>query len=284
MSAHLFFLPPVFHYINVPMAEMRQDAQLKSAVVSSARAFEEVRILQEEGDWRRIETLSDHYCGWVKKEVLCQTSEAYLKTARLTAKVSRLAAFLYEQPEIVFGPALRLPFEVLLEVVEPLERSSPSRFLKVRLPDCREFYAQRGDLELEPAFLSQEAMAAISLRFLDLPYLWGGRTSFGYDCSGFTQMLYRQMGLFIPRDAKDQILWEGFEPIAFADLKPGNLIFWGTAETCICHVGLYLGEGRFIHTSPSENRPWVRLSHLSDESWNCSGVYKYRQAVALKPQ
>jgi Cell wall-associated hydrolases (invasion-associated proteins) len=67
----------------------------------------------------------------------------------------------------------------------------------------------------------------LSKRFLELPYTWGGRSSFGYDCSGFVQMLYRQMGIFIPRDAIDQMHWEKFTPIPIEEAQLGDLYFLG---------------------------------------------------------
>ena len=121
-------------------------------------------------------------------------------------------------------------------------------------------------------------MCSLSLNFLNLPYTWGGRSSFGYDCSGFVQMLYRQMGLYIPRDTKDQISWEKFKSIPIEDLSTGDLIFFGIDKDKIRHVGLYLGDQKFIHSTVAENAPYIHISSLRDADWNGPGRFAYRAA------
>ena len=99
-------------------------------------------------------------------------------------------------------------------------------------------------------------------------------------------MLYRQMHIYLPRDSKDQLKFEGFEAAARDALKPGDLIFWGLAEDKIRHVGMYLGNGEFIHASARENKPYLRISKLNDLEWNGTGSgkagYAYRAFRTLK--
>ena len=95
-------------------------------------------------------------------------------------------------------------------------------------------------------------------------------------------MLYRQMGIYLPRDSKDQIHWEGFTAIPIDQLLPGDLIFFGLAQDKIRHVGLYLGNNKFIHATVAENAPYIRVSLLSDPEWNGSGRFVYRAARTLK--
>ena len=80
-------------------------------------------------------------------------------------------------------------------------------------------------------------------------YLWGGTVGPNYDCSGLMQAAFASLGIWLPRDAYQQ---EAFtQPIALVSLQPGDLIFFGTAEKAT-HVGLYLGEGHYIHSSGKE--------------------------------
>jgi gamma-D-glutamyl-L-lysine dipeptidyl-peptidase len=268
--------------INVPVAIMRAQPNDNAEVVSQAILSEKIRVLEESGNWVKIETVVDSYQGWSKKEALCQQHNLTLNGSKpIIAKVNRCIAHLYHVADIIYGPLLSLPFESRLTVLQDID----SKWLKVALPDGREGFIQKGDVELNPLTISREALIPFSKRFLGIPYTWGGRSSFGYDCSGFVQMLYRQIGVFIPRDSKDQFQWEGFEPIAIEAMVPGDLIYFGYAEDAIRHAALYLGNGEFIHASARENMPYLRISRLTDAEWNGLGIYPsytYRAARRLK--
>ncbi|HXF29814.1 MAG TPA: C40 family peptidase, partial [Chlamydiales bacterium] len=251
-----------------------------SRVASQAIFSEEVRVLEEQGDWVKIETIIDSYQGWIKKE----TCAAVEKLPKKTVMIDRIAAHLYHVTDTEFGPIMTLPFESRLELIEELP-DSDRRWLKVKLPNNKEAFVQRGDCLLIPQKLTREQMVAFSKYFLGLPYTWGGRSSFGYDCSAFVQMLYRQMGVYIPRDSKDQIKWDGFQSIEMNELQPGDLIFWGKSAQKINHVGMYLGEGKFIHTIASvEKKPYLRISSVNDPAWDAkpTNYHAFRAAKTLK--
>jgi cell wall-associated NlpC family hydrolase len=144
------------------------------------------------------------------------------------------------------------------------EESAQGRWLEVRLPDDRAGWLQRGDAMFDSKLLTISETIALSKRFLRLPYFWGGTSTFGFDCSGFTQMLCRRRGVTIPRDASVQAKWEGAVPVDRADLKPGDLLFFG--ESRITHTGMYIGEGEFINATTHE-RPVVQISDLADPYW-----------------
>ena len=164
--------------------------------------------------------------------------------AAAAVEVCSLFAHLYREPDVTrHQPLLTVPFETRLEMAgEPGER-----WLKVRLVDGGSAWVQTGDVLLHPEPLSVEASIALARRFVGQPYTWGGTSSFGYDCSGFTQMLYRRRGIRIPRDAGPQARWTGFVPVAKSSLQPGDLLYFGPSVEKIDHTGMYIGQGEFAH-------------------------------------
>jgi cell wall-associated NlpC family hydrolase len=100
-------------------------------------------------------------------------------------------------------------------------------------------------------------VARAALRFLGTPFVWGGATSAGFDCSGFVEHVFAQLGIVVPRTADYQ--YAALRHI-HGGLRPGDLVFFQTYAPGASHVGIYLGNGEFIHSS----RPFVHISRLSD--------------------
>ncbi len=248
--------------IHLPFVEMRERPSQQSKVVSQALFGEEVHVSNRLDGWVNIMT-PDGYSGWVPADSFVTSENPYSKDLEVT----RLRAHIYGAMDTEFGPILSVPHGSKLHLLD----SSDPRWLKILLPDGRQAFIQKGDVEPEPFEL-----VSFAKKFLGLPYTWGGRSSFGYDCSGFVQMLYGKLGKNLPRDARQQIL-QG-KPLPLNQLTLGDLIFWGKSEREIMHVGVYLSEGEFIHTSSRENKPYLRISKLTDFEWSGDGkaCYPYR--------
>ncbi len=144
------------------------------------------------------------------------------------------------------------------------EIDATERWIEVRLPDGRNAWLLRGDVTLDRKPMSIEEVIALSKQFLGLPYFWGGTSSFGFDCSGFTQMLFQRRGIVIPRDASLQAKWVGAAPVERDNLQAGDLLFFGQSR--ITHTGMYIGGGKFIN-STTHDRPVVQISDLADPYW-----------------
>ena len=140
-------------------------------------------------------------------------------------------------------------------------------WLQVRLPDKRSAWIQSSDVVSDPKPLSIPESIELAKRFLGIPYLWGGSSSFGFDCSGFTQMLVRARGMIMPRDADKQAAWSGVVAVQRKDLQAGDLLFFGASASKIDHTGMYIGDGQFIQDT-TEGHPVVQISRLNDEPWN----------------
>lgn len=262
-------------YINEPVINMRENPSHDTKVVSQANFTENVIVEKEAGDWSYIRT-SENYGGWIPSSRLSKRDESY----EISIKVSRPAAHLYTVKDTEWGPFKTIPYGTRLKALE----INDARWIQVVLPDDKLCYIQRGDVAEEPKAQTKADLVAFSQKFLGLPYTWGGRSSFGYDCSGFVQMLYNQIGIDLPRDSKDQVQDTRFQTIAIDSLHPGDLIFFGKSAERIMHVGMYIGDGQFIHSSARENKPWLRISNLTDFEWSGheEAYYPFRTARQLK--
>ena len=256
--------------VAVPVANMFSAPSANVDVVSQAIFSTSVDEVAEQPGWVKIRTPEDGYTGWVSSADLIKLhgGAGYATTGEV-AEVEELRAHLYPDPDVTtHAPLLTLPFEARLEV----EQEKPGgRWLQVDLPDGRTAWVQRGDValsanggsDLKP-HMSVPQMEQFSRRFLGLPYTWGGSSSFGYDCSGFVQMLMRQRGYLIPRDADVQAAWSGFEPVKVSALRAGDVLFFG-GDGKITHTGMYIGGGKFIQAT-THGHPVIQISPL-DAYW-----------------
>jgi hypothetical protein len=236
-------------------------------VVSQAIFGTNVVPLQERDNWVKVRT-PDEYTGWMLLAALRRLGpdgRPYASAGRV-AQVQNLAANVYREPSVTkHQPVLTVPFETRLEVIaEPADQEG--RWLRVVLPDDRTAWIQRGDVTFDTSPLTIQQTLALAKHFLGVTYLWGGTSSFGYDCSGFTQMLIRRRGVTIPRDADVQAAWKGFVPVRQNKPKPGDLLFFGSSSDHITHSGMYIGRGKFIHDTP-RGHPGVQISRLADQPW-----------------
>jgi hypothetical protein len=254
---------PVVRTVTRPVLNMFSSPSTDADVVSQAIYAAPVAVLEEAGGWSRIRT-ADDYTGWVESMALIAQPGVYGSSGRVV-QVRSLFAHVYREDSVTrHAPLVTVPFETLLEV-EPGDAPS-ERWMRVRLPDGRRGAIQRGDVAVAPAPLDIPDTIALARRFLGLPYTWGGTSSFGFDCSGFTQMLVRQRGRVMPRDASVQAKWNGSAPVAAADLRPGDLLYFGASAERITHTGLYLGDRQFINAT-THDTPVVRIDNLDDPYW-----------------
>ncbi|MDX2149449.1 MAG: NlpC/P60 family protein [Bryobacteraceae bacterium] len=265
--------------VSRPVSNLYSGPSRDADVVTQAVYSTPVKIVEERGGWLRVQT-PDEYTGWMEEAGLRRVREgeaAYASRGRVV-EVSSLFAHLYREPSVTrHEPLLTLPFEARLEVVAEPENEK-RRWIQVRLIDDRPAWVQRGDVELEARRLSIDETMALARRFLGLPHTWGGTSSFGYDCSGFTQMLCRRRGIAIPRDAKPQAHWSKAQAVERGALRPGDLIYFGPSMDKINHTGYYMGNGEFIHATTND-KPMVQISRLDDDPWTRLFVAARRVSV-----
>lgn len=108
-----------------------------------------------------------------------------------------------------------------------------------------------------------QAIVRLATHELGAPYVYGGDTPHGFDCSGLVYYVFRHVGVAVPRTANDQLY--ASHPVSLRDLRPGDLVFFQIAGNIQMHVGIYVGDGVFIH-APETGQP-VSYARLGDSYW-----------------
>lgn len=248
--------------VSQPVANVYVKPSRQASVATQVIYGMTVTESRRQGSWLEVRT-EDNYPGWMERKALRHRASAYARHGRL-ARIDALAAHLYAEPDVTRrAPLLTVPFETRLEVIG--ERAEEEgRWLEVRLVDGAKAWLQRGDTTEDDTPLPVTQLADFARRFLGLPYTWGGTSSFGYDCSGFTQMICRRRGIAIPRDSRPQAA--ALPAISKEELAPGDLVFFGKTPDRITHTGIYLGNGEFIHAT-AWKYPRIQISRLDEPHW-----------------
>jgi len=257
-----------YHYISKNVVNMHSQPDRLSEVVSQAIYGTPLNLIEHTEFWVKIQSCDDDYQGWIPKTQLL-TRNSPFPNSKHVAQINGMWSHLYWVDDTALHPpAMTLPFETKVEIIsEP--QDFHNRWIQIRLLDGETLWALRGDIVIDPKPLSMKEMIQLSKRFLGIPFTWAGKSGFGFDCSAFVQTLYKQAGIYIPRDTKDQVNASFAIPINKEDLQPGDLIFFGSKPPKVTHVGMYLGNGEFIH-SPATNKGSccaVQISQLSHAEW-----------------
>lgn len=253
--------------VSVPVTNMYSRASEDSDVVSQAIYGSDLKVLEEAAGWVKVRT-SDEYTGWVRLETTVRPGNNGTANSASTkfAQVNSQIANLYRETDVTaHRPVMSVPFETRLEV-EKEGTGEDHGWFQVKLLDGQNAWIQAGDVSTDTRPLTIDESIALAKRFLGVTYLWGGRSSLGYDCSGFTQMLVRSRGINMPRDADLQAAWSGVMAVDRKHLRAGDLLFFGGAPDHITHTGMYIGHGQFIHDTVHEH-PGVQISRLRDQPW-----------------
>jgi cell wall-associated NlpC family hydrolase len=212
-----------------------------------------VRVLDEAdgGRWLRV-ALPDGYRGWLRAWLSAPDDDSW-PVARV-AEVDVPWTWVLPEPARQDEPVSDV---VIGTRLKPIGRAS-SGWQPVALPDgrtgvidCAELLRGKvipADAPRRPA--RAPALLATARRFLGVPYVWGGTSPKGFDCSGLTQLVHDLHGLPLPRDSKDQDAWLARRATPIGDpmaVPPGGLLFFGQPGKPVSHVGFSLGAGAFLH-------------------------------------
>lgn len=216
---------------NLSIVPMRDEAADQAEMVNQILFGEHFKVLESRKKWSKIRLAHDNYEGWICNKQWIEIPEEDYKqldkdVSTITTDILDIITKEQHQP-IVIGSIL------------PTYKSGYALI-------NNEMY--KFDGLTTPGFIQKEKLVANALMYLNAPYLWGGRSPLGIDCSGFTQMVYRLQGISLPRDAYQQA--EVGTTLSFVEeSEPGDLAFFDNKEGEVTHVGIILADNHIIHAS-----------------------------------
>ncbi|GIZ07583.1 C40 family peptidase [Flavobacterium sp. UMI-01] len=232
----------MFGICNLAIIPLRFEPSDRSEIVSQVLFGEHFKVLEQQKQWYRIQLQYDKYEGWIDSKQCQLISEANYN--QLSNDTIILNADLIEY--------ITTPTNLLIPI--PLGASISFLYHNEINTANYEFEGTKVN-----GVKSKTNLINTAYLYLNAPYLWGGKTPFGVDCSGFTQMVYKLNGYSLLRDASQQAT-QG-EPLSFIEeSEPGDLAFFDNEEGTIIHVGIIMENNYIIHASGKVRID--RLDHL----------------------
>lgn len=270
--------------IKISVANLRSKPKHSAELATQATLGTPVNVYKKVANWYLIQT-PDMYLSWVDSGGIQLMSEDQFANWKASPKLIYLktSGFSYQNPSEKSQTISDLVAGDVLELL-----SENSSFYQVEYPDNRLAFIPKSeavhyDIWLNALNPTEESLIATSKTMMGAPYLWGGTSTKGMDCSGFTKTVFFLNGLVIPRDASQQVHTGELidEKKDFSNLKPGDLLFFGkpateTTKERIIHVGMWIGNNEFIHSAGR-----VHISSM-DKSASNYDAYNHNRYLRTK--
>lgn len=209
---------------------LRSGPSHKSEMLSQVLFGETYRILDQVGHWMKVETFFDNYTGWID-----------MNHIKHSEKKSDICGYVLNRSLLCYkADKSKIILEAGCEIYNPDFEDKTFTVGSNIYKTCNDFNNQ--------FITTNDTVSDTAMKFLNSPYIWGGRIPSGIDCSGLTQLVYKIHGVALPRDSWKQA--EGGIPVNFIDESiPGDLVFFDNELDKISHVGMMISKGLIIHAS-----------------------------------
>ncbi len=235
---------------TLSVASMRTQPDHAAEMATQSLMGTPMKVLESCDGWYRVQT-PDLYIGWMEGKGLVLFTAPEMERWKQSNRFvfNRISGNAFDSPDSKGMPVCDLVQSDIFEM-----EGEVKGYLKIRIPDGRTGYVRKKDclswnewINCKP---SVQSIISFARQLLGVPYLWGGTSSKNVDCSGFTKTSYFTQGVILARDASQQVKYG--DRLVYQDkelLQPGDLLFFGHIPQRITHVGMYLGNGKYIHAS-----------------------------------
>lgn len=259
----------VYGLVNVSVANIRSEDKHWGEMASQALLGTPLKIMKKVRDgWYYVQS-PDGYLGYLDQGAFITVDEATFQNWQVAPKVVYWKDFGFS----LLNPTPKSPRVSDLVAGALLERGqSSAAYTEVKYPDGRVAFVANAEIRpienwLSEADPSPTAFLTTAKSMLGRPYLWGGTSGKGMDCSGFTKTVFYLHGMILQRDASQQV-HTGLEipfDSTLSQIQAGDFLFFGYQATPekkerVTHVGIYLGDGQFIHSG--DDNPGIRIQSL----------------------
>ncbi len=255
--------PTQFGIVHLSIIPVRAAAADKSEMVNQLLFGDTFHILEQDRQWVHIQSSSDQYKGWIDEKQFISLSPTEHQNLQNQAPVYAL--------ETVYS-VLQIAeyFPLLLGSRLPNFNGRKAQF-------CSRNYSYLGETtsKMTQEKASPQQIIGYAFKYLHAPYLWGGRSPFGIDCSGLTQMAFQLGNISLPRDAYQQAEI-GTTIEGFGEVQAGDLAFFHNNEEKIIHVGIVLNNHNILHASGK-----VRVDKLHESGIFNVDTKKYSHKLSL---
>jgi len=219
----------MFGICNLSIIPIYIEPSHKSEMVSQLLFGEHFQIIEQKDNWINIKIFFDKYQGWIehKQSQLITQEEFNLISSKNPMLNADLVEYIYEKNNLLF----------------PIPLGASLTFLNIPQINISEFVFDGNKTSIQK---TKSEILKIAFMYLNTPYLWGGKTPFGIDCSGFVQMVYKLCGYSILRDASQQAT-QGEVLTFIEEAEAGDLAFFDNENGEITHVGILMSNNYIIH-------------------------------------
>jgi cell wall-associated NlpC family hydrolase len=247
--------------VTVSVAHARTKPSHAAELTTEALMGSRVRLLKRQGGWYYAQTETERYLGWVEPDHIAVVTKAGADTWASSNLVMTTARFalVRERPDADAEPVCDLLVGDVLK-----SNGRENGWVAVELPDGRKGFTEEKHVEDYASWKQSrrptpDTIEAVAKSFLGVPYLWGGTSADGFDCSGFVKVVYKLNGIELTRDADQQALEGQMVPTSddLAQLRKGDLLCFKArpdGRDNITHIGIYLGGKQFIHCAGKVKR------------------------------